>query len=51
VLLHDRQGFFAAILDRVRSSLRRLGSRRIWSGRSWYWDLNPDFRPGDSFEI
>jgi uncharacterized protein len=51
VLLFDRDGFFARILERVRASLRRLGSRRVWSGKSWYWDLKPDFRRGDRIEI
>lgn len=51
VLLVDRDGFFAAILERVRQSLRRLGSRRIRHGRTWSWDLKPDFKPGDVVEI
>jgi predicted nucleotidyltransferase len=51
ILLYDRDGFFAAVLDRVRSSLQRLGSRRVRLGKSWYWDLKPDFRPGDTIEI
>lgn len=50
-LLYDRDGFLAGVLDRVRASLRRLGSRRIWQGKSWYWDLKPDFKPGDVIEI
>lgn len=51
VLLYDRDGFFATVLERVRSSLRRLGARRIRRGKSWYWDLKPDFKPGDVIEI
>jgi len=51
VLLYDRDGFFAAVLGRVRRSLRRLGARRIRQGRSWYWDLKPDFKPGDVVEL
>lgn len=51
VLLFDRDGFFASVLERVRASLRRLGSRRIWMGKTWYWDLKPDFRRGDVIEI
>ena len=50
-LLYDRNGFFAGILDRVRSSLKRLGSRRIREGKTWYWDLKPDFKRGDLIEI
>jgi len=51
VLLRDDGGFFAALLERVRASLRRLGARRIWRGRTWSWDLKPDFALGDVIEI
>jgi predicted nucleotidyltransferase len=51
VLLYDRDGFFAGILARLRASLRRLGARRIQQGKTWYWDLKPDFKPGDVIEI
>ena len=50
-LLYDREGFFARVLDRVRTSLTRLGSRRVWQGKTWYWDLKPDFKRGDVIEI
>jgi len=51
VLLSDRDGFFNGVLNRVRASLRRLGARRVWQGRTWYWDLKPDYKPGDVIEI
>jgi len=51
VLLYDRDGFFAAVLDRLRASLRRLGARRVRQGKILYWDLKPDFKPGDVIEI
>lgn len=51
VLLHDRDGFFAGVLARLRMSLARLGSRRVWTGRTWYWDLKSDFRRGDTIEL
>jgi predicted nucleotidyltransferase len=51
VVLHDRDGFFAGVLDRVRASLGRLGARRVRTGRTWYWDLKPDFRWGERIEI
>lgn len=51
ILLHDRDGFFAAILERMRQSLQRLGARRVRQGRTWYWDLKPDFKPGDVVEL
>lgn len=51
VLLYDRDGFFGSVLDRMRESLRRLGARRLRMGRVQYWDLKPDYRPGEVFEL
>ncbi len=51
VILHDRDAFFAQVLHRVRTSLKRLGARRIRQGATWYWDLKPDFQPGEVIEI
>lgn len=51
IILHDRDGFFAGVLDRLRSRLAILGSRRIWRGNAWYWDLKPDYKPGEIFEL
>lgn len=50
-LLYDRDDFFARRLDRLRARLKELGSRRIWLGSAWYWDLKPDYKPGEVFEL
>jgi predicted nucleotidyltransferase len=50
-ILHDPEGALAAFLDRFRARLARLGARRIWRGNAWYWDLKPDYKPGEVFEI
>ena len=50
-ILYDPTGCLAGTLDRLRHRLRELGSRRIWRGDSWYWDLKPDYRPGEIFEL
>jgi predicted nucleotidyltransferase len=50
-ILHDPEGLLAGFLDRFRARLGRLGARRIWRGNAWYWDLKPDYRPGEVFEI
>jgi len=50
-ILHDTDGCLADALQRVRRRLRELGSRRIWRGDHWYWDLKPDYRPGEIFEL
>jgi predicted nucleotidyltransferase len=50
-ILYDRDEFFARRLDRLRERLAELGSRRIWLGNAWYWDLKPDYQPGEVFEL
>jgi predicted nucleotidyltransferase len=50
-LLHDPQGVLARGLDVVRDRLAALGARRIRRGNAWYWDLKPDYRPGDVFSL
>lgn len=50
-ILFDREGFFAGVLSRLRERLARLGAVRRQVGRKWYWDLKPDYRYGEIFEI
>ena len=50
-ILFDAAGCLAGALDRLRGRLRELGSRRIWLGNAWYWDLKPDYKPGDVFDV
>ncbi len=47
----DRGEFFKSVLETVRKRLKELGARKIQVGKMWYWDLKPDYRPGDIFEI
>ena len=51
-ILHDRDGFFAAVLERLRARLRELGARRLVDDDGYeYWDLKPDWKPGDVVEL
>ncbi len=50
-ILHDPRGILRQALDRMKSRLERAGARRVWRGNVWWWDLKPDFRPGDTVEI
>ncbi len=50
-LLYDRDGFFAKRLAGLRRRLAELGAKRIWRGNVWYWDLKPDYKPGEVFEL
>lgn len=50
--LHDRGGFFEAVLERLRRRLAELGSqRRVDDDGFEYWDLKPDWKPGDVVEL
>jgi hypothetical protein len=49
--LEDRDGFMQRALAGLRERLQALGARRIWRGNAWYWDLKPDYRPGEVFEL
>jgi predicted nucleotidyltransferase len=51
VLLHDEGGFFRGLLDDFAARLKRLGARKVSVGDMWYWDLKPDYKIGEVFEI
>lgn len=50
-VLFDREGFFASVMDRWRRHIAALGARRVRLDDGWYWDLKPDYKPGDVFEL
>ena len=50
-VLYDREGFFSGAMEQLKERLTRLGARRLWRGNAWLWDLKPDYRPGDVFEL
>lgn len=50
-LLYDRDDFMAGALRDLRDRMARLGARQIWKGDAWHWDLKPDYRPGEVFDI
>jgi len=48
VILRDAGGFFAAVLERLQRRLQELGARRYVDEDGYeYWDLKPDWKPGD----
>lgn len=51
VILYDRERVLDEAFCRLRQRLQQLGARRIWLGNAWYWDLKPDYRQGEIFEI
>jgi len=51
ILLLDRDDFFREVLGGLRERLKRMGARRVRSGRIRYWDLKPDLKPFERFSI
>jgi len=52
IILYDPEGILAKELESIRRRLRELGSRRIQlPDGSWYWDLKPDWRPGETVAL
>lgn len=48
----DEGGFFATVLRRLEQRLRELGSRRYVDEDGYeYWDLKPDWKPGEVVEL
>ena len=52
ILILDREHFFEGVLSAMRERMRILGSRRVYlADGTWYWDLKPDFKPGEIIEL
>lgn len=47
LLLYDKGGFMAGILDALSERLRVLQASRKRLGKIWYWDLKPEFWFGE----
>ena len=50
-ILYDPEKLLADALAGLRARLQALGARRIQYKGSWYWDLKPDYRPGEVFRL
>lgn len=52
LVLYDPEGFLAWKIERVRERMRELGTRKVMlPDGSWYWDVKPDWKPGEVFEL
>ncbi len=49
-ILVDR-GELEQALTSLRTRLAAQGARRVVRGNAWFWDLKPDYRPGDTFTL
>ncbi len=50
-ILIDKAGFFARELENLRKRLNILGSKRIYRGNAFFWDLKPDYKPNEDIII
>lgn len=51
-VLFSRKGLLESELTKVRRRLRELGSRKVMlKDGTWYWDLKPDWKPGETFDL
>lgn len=52
LLIYDRDNFFKIKMAGFRKRLEELGSRKIYlEDGSWYWDIKPDYKFGELFEL
>jgi hypothetical protein len=50
-ILYDKDGFFTKVLSNLRDRLNELGSKRIFRGNAFFWDLKPDYKPYEDIII
>lgn len=52
IILFDRDGALRTELDQIRERLRILGAHKVvLPDGTWYWDLKPDWKPGEVIEL
>lgn len=52
IVLHDPRGKFQRMIEKLKKKLKELGAKRVWIDEdTWYWDLKPDWKPGEVVEI
>jgi predicted nucleotidyltransferase len=52
IILYDEENCLKRRLEALERRLRELGSKKIYlSDGSWFWDLKPDWKPGEIIEL
>jgi predicted nucleotidyltransferase len=52
IILYDPHAILQRKFENLRRRLRELGSRKVvLRDGSWYWDLKPDWKPGEVIEL
>jgi hypothetical protein len=52
IILYDERGILKRKFEALRKRLKELGSRKVvLPDGTWYWDLKPDWKPGEVIEL
>ena len=52
IILYDPGKVFCRLVEKFKEVIRNLGSKRIWLDEwTWYWEIKPDWKPGEEVEI
>jgi predicted nucleotidyltransferase len=52
IILYDKDNFMRDWITNLKKRLEEKGARKIFlSSGKWYWDLKPDYKPGEVVEI
>ncbi len=51
VILYDPTAAFALRMERGRRRMAELGSRRLTRDGAFYWDVKPDFKVNEVFDL
>lgn len=52
IILTDREGILKKEFQRLKTRLSELGAMKVvLEDGTWYWDLKPDWKPGEVVEI
>jgi len=52
IVLLDCNNIFEKLINSLKKKLEELGAKRVWIDEdTWYWDLKPDWKPGEVVEI
>lgn len=52
IILYDRESLLREELDKLKEKLELMAARKIYlPDGTWYWDLKPDWKPGEVIEL
>ncbi|MCX8069943.1 MAG: nucleotidyltransferase domain-containing protein [Thermodesulfovibrionales bacterium] len=50
-ILYDKDNFFSNYLIKFRDTLRKLGTKKVYTDSGYYWLLKPDYKFGEVIEL